>query len=177
MIHRYLLFRDGDPEKPDKGEEDAAEAACVEASQTVPQVPITTPPPPMSDMSAHSAYGGYSSWYQVSWQTSMFTSKKCQQTSEFCVTSHSFTSSNHSTAAMVTRTLGTTTRVIILPARRDSTDCDSTNGHRKQFYKIWRDVSAPGSDAPTPSSFCPVLQLVCCLRPIWRHMSVVVLSV
>lgn len=53
----------------------------------------------------------------------------------------SFISSNHSTAAMATRTPGTTTRVIILPARRGSTDCDSRNGHRKQFYQLWTDVS------------------------------------
>lgn len=65
MTHRFLLFRDGDAEKPDKGDEDAAVPASAEASQTVPQVPITTPPPPVADMSGHSAYGGYSSWYQV----------------------------------------------------------------------------------------------------------------
>lgn len=72
MIHRYLLFRDGDAEKLSKGDEDADVVASAEASQTMPQVPITTPPPPMTDMSGHSAYGGYSSWYQVGWQTSMF---------------------------------------------------------------------------------------------------------
>lgn len=43
---------------------------------------------------------------------------------------------------MATRTPGTTTRVIILPARRGSKDCESRNGHRKQFYQIWTDVAA-----------------------------------
>lgn len=65
MIRRCLLFRDGDVEKVSKDEEDAAVAASAEASQTMPQDPITTPPPPVTDMSGQSAYGGYNSWYQV----------------------------------------------------------------------------------------------------------------
>lgn len=68
MIQRLLLFRDGDAEKVSKVDEDAAAAPSAEASQTMPQVPITTPPPPVTDMSGHSAYGGYNSWYQVGWQ-------------------------------------------------------------------------------------------------------------
>lgn len=67
MIHRYLVFRDEDADKVSKGDEEVAAVASVsaEASQTMPQVPITTPPPPVTDMSGQSAYGGYSSWYQV----------------------------------------------------------------------------------------------------------------
>lgn len=54
----------------------------------------------------------------------------------------SLNSSNHNMAAMATRTPGTTTRVIILPARRDDTDCDSRTGHRKLFSRTWTGVSA-----------------------------------
>lgn len=65
LIHGCLGFRDEDAEKLSKGDEDAAVAVSAEASQTMPQVPITTPPPPVTDMSGQAAYGGYSSWYQV----------------------------------------------------------------------------------------------------------------
>lgn len=138
MIHRYLVFRDEDADKVSKGDEEVAAVASVsaEASQTMPQVPITTPPPPVTDTSGQSAYGGYSSWYQVGSHI-YFINQKRQQMFDFCVTSYSFfLSSNPSTAATVTRTLGTTTRVTILPARRGSIDCVSTHGHRKQFCQI-----------------------------------------
>lgn len=120
MIHSNVLSRDGNAEKSGKGEEDAA--ASAEASQTVAQVPITTPPPPVTDTGRHSTYGGYSSWYQVGRQD-VVSSAKCRQAFEFCPTCCScFSSNHHSTAAMATRTPGTTTRAITLPARRGSAD-------------------------------------------------------
>lgn len=137
MPHGCLGFREDDAEKLGKGEEDAAVAVSAEASQTMPQVPITTPPPPVTDMSGQAAYGAYSSWYQVG--SHRYIAQNCQQTFDFCVTPPSFfLPSSPSTAAMATRTPGTTTRVIILPARRGggNRDCDSSRGHRKQFYLI-----------------------------------------
>lgn len=136
LSHGCLGFRDEDAEKLSKGEEDAAVAVSAEASQTMPQVSITTPPPPVTDMSGQAAYGGYSSWYQVGSHIYGI-EQKCQQTFDFCVTSYSFfLSSSPTMATMATRTPGTTTRVIILPARGGNRDSDSSHGHRKQFYLI-----------------------------------------
>lgn len=85
----------------------------------------------------------------------------------------SFISSNHSTAVMATRTPGTTTRVIILPARRGSTDCDSRNGHRKQFYQLWTDVSP---EQPPRWFWCcqylhpsPRFSVHLCPWPLWKR--------
>lgn len=142
LVHGCLGFRDEDAEKLGKGEEDAAVAVPAEASQTMPQVPITTPPPPVTDMSGQAAYGGYSSWYQVGSHIYGI-DQKCQQTFDFCVTSYSFfLSSSPSMATMATRTPGTTTRVITLPARGGNRDSDSSHRHRKPFNLIWTDASA-----------------------------------
>lgn len=62
-----MTFRDEDPEKLSKSDDDSAVAVSAEAPTTMPHVPITTPPPPVmgADMSAQTGYAGYSSWYQV----------------------------------------------------------------------------------------------------------------
>lgn len=79
-----LGFRDEEAEKLSKGDEEAAVAVSAEASQTMPQVPITTPPPPVTDMSGQAAYGGYSSWYQVGSHIQYMVDQKCQQTFGLC---------------------------------------------------------------------------------------------
>lgn len=95
MIHGCLVSREEDAEKQSKGEEDCSDAAVAasastEASQTTPQVPITTPPPPVTDMSGQSSYGGYNSWYQVGSQTSAVNDPKVTLFFHFMVTSYSF---------------------------------------------------------------------------------------